>query len=71
MTRVAYGVFNCGSGVRQGDPLSPLLFCLAEEVLFRGIIHLREYGSIFPIMVLRRYPSLSHMHYADIAFTVE
>ncbi|KAL6132643.1 hypothetical protein ACLB2K_064883 [Fragaria x ananassa] len=31
---------SCGRGVHQGELLSPLLFCLAEEVLNRGISEL-------------------------------
>jgi len=34
---VVWWVFFLVVQVRQGDPLSPLPFCLAEEVLNRGI----------------------------------
>lgn len=32
--------FRCSRGVCQGDPLSPLLFCLVEDVLSRKILQL-------------------------------
>jgi hypothetical protein len=40
------GYFKCLRGVRQGDPLYPILFCLAEEVLSRGISNMVQEGKI-------------------------
>lgn len=36
------GYFACSQGVRQGDPLSPLLFCMAEEVLGYSVLYFQQ-----------------------------
>ena len=60
-----YGFFNCCKGVRQGDPLSPILFCLAQDALSRSISNLQSNGSIIPITSPHGFTSPTHIFYAD------
>lgn len=55
----------CERGVRQGYPLSPLLFCIAKDVLRRSILKLRQKGDLKYISSPRGVTAPSYSFYAD------
>lgn len=56
----SHGYFGCTRGVRQGGPLSPLLFCITEDALARWLDFEVHAGWI---SVNRRLPRM--LLYAD------
>ncbi|XP_058783229.1 uncharacterized protein LOC131657895 [Vicia villosa] len=59
------GYFTCTNGVRQGEPLSPILFCIAEDVLSRGITNLVNTNSVNLIKANKHTLVPSHTLFAD------
>lgn len=59
------GYFKSSRGVRQGDPLAPALFIIAEEALSKGITSLFSSGQLQHFHVPRGYKQITHILYAD------
>lgn len=59
------GYFQCSRGVRQGDPISPILFGLAEDVLSRMLSKATSIGNLAPMRMCRGIYFPTHILYAD------
>ncbi|XP_026417116.1 uncharacterized protein LOC113312588 [Papaver somniferum] len=61
------GFFSVTRGLRQGDPLSPILLVLMEDFLSRNLTHLVNKKAINPMVVTKGiYPT--HLFFADDVF---
>ncbi|XP_026456295.1 uncharacterized protein LOC113357182 [Papaver somniferum] len=58
------GFFGVGRGLKQGDPLSPIHFIIAEDILSRNIHYMILKKKIQP-MIVRNGMHPSHLLFAD------
>ncbi|XXG88987.1 hypothetical protein AAC387_Pa12g1096 [Persea americana] len=62
INRSPQGFFSSSCGLRQGDPLSPYLFIIVEEILSLHIQNLQSQGIISPLSTVLSTPC--HLLYA-------
>uniref|UniRef100_A0A0V0HYL8 Putative ovule protein n=1 Tax=Solanum chacoense TaxID=4108 RepID=A0A0V0HYL8_SOLCH len=61
----SYGFFHSTRGVKQGDPLSPTLFILSNEVLCRALNSLFDDPQFVGYGMPKWSANLNHLAYAD------
>ena len=59
------GFFQASRGIKQGDPLSPILFILASEALSRELNTQVAGGSIAHYALLRDCIRITHLSFAN------
>lgn len=59
------GNFRSFRGVRQGDPLSPLLFVLAQQILSTNLKRAIQRNSVTSYSIGRQDHPISYLFYAD------
>lgn len=60
-----YGFFKPSRGLRQGDPLSLLLFIIGSKVFSRLLSRKESHGNLHGISIGRGVPPISHLLYAN------
>lgn len=65
LNEVPSGCFGCSRELRQGDPLSPLIFLLVAEVLGGMVDRAVEVGMLEAFQVGLGNMAVSHLQFAD------
>lgn len=58
-------IFSPGCGLRQGDPLSPLLFIMCFEYLSKLFQQAENKATYIELNIAKNAPTISHLMYTD------
>lgn len=61
----SFGYFKSSRGLRQGDPLSPILFIISQDVLSRNLSKAFDTGLISHYLIGKGNMNITHLFFAD------